>query len=120
MSAAALDIAAEVSVFLRALRAAARMTRLRHKLINNAIEVLLDEHVIVTVEDDVDTMIDQYLMNGLAPTGPMLGKLIFARRTFATPFPERSRFLAATLIAVAATDEVMQKDKPQRCITFSQ
>jgi hypothetical protein len=107
MSATAKDFTAEITVFLCALCPTARMTRLRHKLIDDAIEVLFDEHVIVTVEDNVDTMINQDLMNGLAPTWPMLGKFIFARRTFATPFPERSRFRAATLIAVAATDEVM-------------
>ena len=55
------------------------MPWLRHKLINDAIEILLDEHVVVPMEDHVHAMLDQQLMNRLAPVGPMTIELVFSR-----------------------------------------
>ena len=47
------------------------MPGLRDKLINDAIEILLYEHVVVPMEDNVHAMINKQLMNRLAPAGPM-------------------------------------------------
>ena len=55
------------------------MPGLRDKLINDAIEILLDEHVVVPMEDNVHAMLYKQLMNRLAPAGPMTIELFFSR-----------------------------------------
>ena len=59
VTAASLNLAAEVSVFLGTSRAGSRVARLGHELIDDAIKILLDEHVIVTVEDSTHIMFNQ-------------------------------------------------------------
>ena len=113
MPAAALDFAPQISVFGSTLGSRPRMSRLRNKLIDDAAEILLDEHVVVAVEDNTRPVIYQHLMNGLAPTGTILGKFVCSGDTFAAPFPERSCLFAAALVAIAATDKVMQEYEPQ-------
>lgn len=105
---AALHLAIEVAVFGRTSRVAeAWMAWLRNMLVYDAAEILLDEHVIVSVENNARAVVYQQLMNRLAPSGPTLVELVFTRRTFATPFPEWGRFFAASLIPVAAAHEMM-------------
>ncbi len=83
------------------------MPRLRNKLVDDAVEILLDEHVIVPVENNAHAVINQHLMNGFSPTGTMLGEFVLPRNTFAAPFPERSRLFTATLIAITAAYQMM-------------
>jgi hypothetical protein len=78
MPAAALNIAAEISVFFSTLRTGTRMAGLRNELINDAVEILLDEHVVVTVKDNAYTMLNQQLMNWFRPTRSILRELIFS------------------------------------------
>jgi hypothetical protein len=81
---------------------------------------LFDEYVIVTVEDNAHTMIDQQLVNRFSPTGSILIEFVFASRAFSTPFPAWSRFLAASLVAIAAANQVMQEYKSKLCIACCQ
>ena len=79
MPAAALNFATQIAVFGSTLGSRPRMSRLRNKLIDDAVEILLDEHVVVAVKDDAHAMIDQHLMNGLPPSGTMPIEFVFAR-----------------------------------------
>ena len=55
------------------------MPGLRDKLINDAIEFLLYEHVVVPMKDDVHAMLNKQFMNWFSPAGPMTIELVFSR-----------------------------------------
>ena len=111
VTAASLHFTAEVTVLLGALRSRPGMSRLRDKLINDSIKLLLDKHVVVSVKDDIHARVDQHLMNRFTPTRPTLIEFIFAGISLAAPFPKRSRFNAASIVTVRAADQMMQKHK---------
>jgi hypothetical protein len=88
------------------------MPRLRNKLVDNAIKLLMNEHVIVPVKDNIDTVVDKQVMNWLLPLSPIDGKFIITGNTFATPFPVWCGLSATSLISVSSTNKMMDKNKP--------
>jgi hypothetical protein len=119
--AAALPLAAQITVFCRvASIAESRMTRLWNELIDDAVKVLLDKHVVVAVEDHAHSVIDEHLMNWFAPTWAVAIKLVTTRCGPAPPFPEASRLGASTLAGHASTNEVMEEDESKLCIALLQ
>ena len=58
-----------VRVFLRLGRAAARMAGLGNQLVHDAVKLLPREEVIVAAEHERDVVLNEYLMDGLAPAG---------------------------------------------------
>ena len=94
------------------------MPGLRDKLINDAIEILLDEHVVVPMKDNFHAMFDQQLMNRLSPSGSTAIEFVCPGPAFAAPFPERRRFRSTSLIAITAAHQVVQKHKSQFRITL--
>ena len=80
------------------------MTGLRNQLVDDAVKILLDEHVVVTVENNTHSMIHQHLMNGLSPPRAMLVEFILPRETLAAPFPKR---ILRQIVKSAASDLLM-------------
>ncbi len=80
------------------------MPRLRHFLINDSIQILLDEQMIMSMKDDRHTMLDQQVMNGHFPAWTLFGKLLFTSNALAAPFPKPSNFHSAAIVGWRSTD----------------
>lgn len=115
MTAVALNFAAQITIVLRTLRSGTWMPRLWNKLIDDAIEVLLNGHVIVSVKDNIHTRINQHLVNWFRPIWSIRLELILSGHSFAAPFPERCGLGSASVIAIAAAHQMMNEYEPQLC-----
>ena len=80
------------------------MSRLRHFLINDAIQILLGVEMIVAVEDNAHFILYQKLMYGRRPARTVLLETIRAVGIPAAPFEKRHGLNAATALVVQTPD----------------
>lgn len=112
MARAAKKHALAIAVFCGETRnARARVSGLRDKLVDHAVEFLSRVKMIVPVEDGRDAMVDKQLMNGRRPAGATPREFISSIRAFAAPFVETRRFHPATTVLVEPADKMVDKNE---------